>query len=292
MEGPEILGVRGLTKVFGEGDRAVRAVDNVDLTVCCGELVLIMGPSGSGKTTLLTMIGGLLRPTSGSVAINGLDITKMSEAQLAPIRRKSVGFIFQSFNLWESLTVQENVELPLNIAGIKGRQARDRARAILIARGLGERLGFRSRDLSGGEKQRVSIARSLVNEPALLLADEPTANLDSKHGRDVMYLLQDIAKKGDRAVIVVSHDQRIREVADRVLWLEDGRFKDVGRLATDPVCGMTIETDEARASLRHADQAYYFCSRGCSWEFQTDPERFVPTGEVSLATRLPADPLN
>lgn len=277
MEGPEILRVSGLSKVFGEGDRAVRAVDNVDLTVCCGELVLIMGPSGSGKTTLLTMIGGLLRPTSGSVMINGVDITTLSEAKLAPVRRSSVGFIFQSFNLWESLTVEENVELPLNIAGIKGREARDRARALLTARGLGERLSFRSRDLSGGEKQRVSIARSLVNEPRLLLADEPTANLDSKHGRDVMHLLHDIAKKGDRAVIVVSHDQRIREVADRVLWLEDGRFKDMGRLAKDPVCGMTVEVEDARASLRHGEQTYYFCSQGCSWEFQANPEAFVQT---------------
>ena len=275
MEGSEILRVSELTKVFGAGERAVRAVDNVDLTVCCGELVLIMGPSGSGKTTLLMMIGGLLRPTSGSVAIEGKDMTKLSEAQLAPVRRKSVGFIFQSFNLWESLTVEENVELPLNIAGIKGKEARERARTLLTERGLGERLSFRSRDLSGGEKQRVSIARALVNEPRLLLADEPTANLDSKRGRDVMHLLHDIAKKDDRAVIVVSHDQRIREVADRVLWLEDGRFKDMGRLATDPVCGMVIEVDDARASLRHGEQTYYFCSRGCSWEFQGTPEEFA-----------------
>jgi putative ABC transport system ATP-binding protein len=281
MEGPAIVRVSGITKVFGEGERTVRAVDHVDLTVGCGELVLIMGPSGSGKTTLLTMIGGLLRPTSGSVVINGIDITALSEAQLAPVRRKSVGFIFQSFNLWESLTVEENVELPLNMAGVKGREARNRARAALIARGLGERLSFRSRDLSGGEKQRVSIARALVNEPRLLLADEPTANLDSSHGRAVMQLLQEIAKKGDRAVIVVSHDQRIREVADRVLWLEDGRFKDMGRLATDPVCRMTVEVQDARASLRHGERTYYFCSRGCSWEFQQNPPAFVNVASIA-----------
>ena len=285
MDAPEILRVSGLTKVFGRGDAAVRAVDGVDLNVCCGELVLIMGPSGSGKTTLLTMIGGLLRPTSGSVVIEGLDITTLSEARLAPVRRKLVGFIFQSFNLWESLTVQENVELPLNIAGIKGRQARERARALLTDRGLAGRLSFRTRDLSGGEKQRVSIARALANEPRLLLADEPTANLDSKHGRDVMQLLHDISKKGDRAVIVVSHDHRIREVADRILWLEDGRFQDLGRLATDPVCGMSVEVDAARASLRHGEQTYYFCSKGCSWEFQEDPEVFLRKGVSSSGVR-------
>ena len=278
MDGPEILRVSGLTKVFGHGDTAVRAVDGVDLTVCCGELVLIMGPSGSGKTTLLTMIGGLLRPTAGSVVIEGIDLTTLSEARLAPVRRSLVGFIFQSFNLWETLSVVENVELPLNIAGVTGRAARERARSLLTARGLAGRLSFRARDLSGGEKQRVSIARALANEPRLLLADEPTANLDSAHGREVMDLLSDISRKGDRAVIAVSHDHRIREVADRILWLEDGRFQDLGRLATDPVCGMSVEVDAARASLRHGEQTYYFCSKGCSWEFQQEPEAFVRKG--------------
>jgi len=278
MDGAEILRVSGLTKVFGHGDAAVRAVDGVDLTVCCGELVLIMGPSGSGKTTLLTMIGGLLRPTAGSVVIEGIDLTTLSEARLAPVRRTMVGFIFQSFNLWETLSVVENVELPLNIAGMTGRAARDRARSLLTARGLGQRLSFRARDLSGGEKQRVSIARALANEPRLLLADEPTANLDSAHGREVMDLLRDISRKGDRAVIAVSHDHRIREVADRILWLEDGRFQDLGRLATDPVCGMSVEVDAARASLQHGEQTYYFCSKGCSWEFQQEPEAFVRKG--------------
>ena len=273
--GPEILRVTGLSKVFGHGESAVRAVNGVDLTVCCGELVLIMGPSGSGKTTLLTMIGGLLRPTAGSVLIEGVDVTKLSEAQLAPVRRKLVGFIFQSFNLWESLSVLENVELPLNMGGLTGRPARERARVLLVDRGLGGRLGFRTRDLSGGEKQRVSIARALANEPRLLLADVPTANLDSKHGRDVMHLLHEIAKKGDRAVIVVSHDERIREVADRVLWLEDGRFKDMGRLVIDPVCGMSVDMERTAASLEHDGRVYYFCSRGCSWEFQEDPASFA-----------------
>jgi putative ABC transport system ATP-binding protein len=186
-----------------------------------------------------------------------------------------VGFIFQSFNLWETLSVEENIELTLNMAGVSGAQAKNRARTLLEDRGLGARLQFRARDLSGGEKQRVSIARALANEPRLLLADEPTANLDSKHGRGVMQLLHDISRNGDRAVVVVSHDQRIREVADRVLWLEDGRIRDIGLMVRDPVCGMSVEAQNAAASLEHGGQTYYFCSRGCSWEFKESPGRFT-----------------
>jgi len=280
--GQTILQATGVTKVFGHGASEVRAVDGVDLTVSAGQLVLIMGPSGSGKTTLLTIIGGLLRPTSGSVVIDGIEITALNEAQLVPVRRAKVGFIFQSFNLWESLNVLENVELALNMAGVGGGRARARAQQLLEDRGLGPRLRFRTRDLSGGEKQRVSIARSLANEPRLLLADEPTANLDSVHGLEVMHLLRDIAKSGDpstglragRAVVVVSHDQRIREVADRVVWLEDGRIKEMGQLARDPVCGMTLEMDGA-VTVEYEHHVLHFCSRGCSMEFLAAPERFL-----------------
>src|SRR3990172_5692432 len=192
----ELLRVSGVTHVFGRGNTAVRAVDDVTFSVPAGQLLLIMGPSGSGKTTLLTMMGGVLRPTSGSVTLDGVEITGLSDSKLVPVRRKSVGFVFQSFNLWESLTARENVELPLNMAGMSGRAARERATQLLEERGLGNRLGFRSRDLSGGEKQRVSIARALANEPRLLLADEPTANLDSEHGREIMALLREIARSG------------------------------------------------------------------------------------------------
>jgi putative ABC transport system ATP-binding protein len=153
-----------------------------------------------------------------------------------------VGFVFQSFNLWESLSVVENVELVLNMAGVGGHPAKDPAPPLLEERGLGARLRFRARDLSGGEKQRVSIARALANEPRLVLADEPTANLDSKNGRAVMDVLREVAGSGDRAVVAVSHDQRIREVADRVLWLEDGRLREIGAMARDPVCGMAVAT--------------------------------------------------
>ena len=270
----KILKLSGLTKVFGDGASEVRAVDGVDLIVETGELVLIMGPSGSGKTTLLTMAGGLLRPTAGSVEIDGVVTTGLGGSRLTEVRRKSVGYVFQSFNLWETLSVRENVELALNIAGKDGGRARAEATVLLVSLGLGHRLNFRSRDLSGGEKQRVSIARALANGPRLLLADEPTANLDSKHGHDVMQLLRRIADEGDRAVLVVSHDERIREVADRVLWLEDGRLRAIGKLARDPVCGMGVEVERS-VSLEYEGSTYRFCSRGCSWEFRSAPARYL-----------------
>ncbi len=265
-----ILEAHGLTKVFGSGASAVRAVDGVDLEVRHGEIVLVMGPSGSGKTTLLTMIGGLLKPSSGAVRINGHDITSMKESELYEVRRRCVGFIFQVFNLLEPFNVRENVEVVLNLAGKNGRGARRKAEDILRDLGLGERLHFRPNSLSGGEKQRVSIARALANDPQLILADEPTANLDSKQGHDVVALLRDIAKEQGRTVIIVSHDHRIREVADRVLWLEDGRFQDIGRLERDPNCGMTVEPERAHALTREG-RTYYFCSAGCLREFEETP---------------------
>ena len=269
-----VLEVSGLTKVFGSGEGAVRAVDGVDLQVRRGEIVLIMGPSGSGKTTLLTMIGGLLRPTAGSVKIEGVEIASMPESQLPAVRRECVGFIFQTFNLLEALTAIENVELAMNVAGTVGRAARGRAEGLLVDANLRHRLRFLPRQLSGGEKQRVSVARALANEPLLVLADEPTANLDSKHGHEVMVLLRDIAREQRRSIIVVSHDHRIREIADRVLWLEDGRFKDMGRLATDPVCGMKVEVEGA-TTFRYNGVTYYFCAPGCRWEFEHEPSKFM-----------------
>ncbi len=262
-----ILEAHGLTKLFGSGAGAVRAVDGVDLEIRRGEIVLIMGPSGSGKTTLLTMIGGLLKPSSGTVRIDGHYITAMKESELHEVRRSLVGFVFQVFNLLEPLNVLENVEVALNLAGKNGRGARQKAEGILSGLGLGNRLRFKPNSLSGGEKQRVSIARALANDPQLILADEPTANLDSKQGHDVVVLLRDIAKKQGRTVVIVSHDHRIREVADRVLWLEDGRFKDIGRLERDPNCGMAIEPEGTHA-LTHEGRTYHFCSAGCRREFE------------------------
>ncbi len=269
-----VLDASGLAKVFGNGSSPVRAVDGVDLRVRHGELLLIMGPSGSGKTSLLTMIGGLLRPTSGVVRIGGHDITSMKESELPEMRRHLVGFVFQTFNLLESLSALENVEIALNLAGVRGRQARDKARRLLTDLGLGTRLDFKPRSLSGGEKQRVSIARALANDPQILLADEPTANLDSKHGHDVVVLLRDIVRKQKRSVVIVSHDHRIREVADRVLWLEDGRIKDIGKLARDPVCMMIVE-ETGSLTYAYDGRTYHFCAQGCRREFIHTPHMFV-----------------
>jgi putative ABC transport system ATP-binding protein len=222
---PALLHVEDLTKVFGAGRTEVRAVDGVSFDVGAGEVTVVMGPSGSGKTTLLTMIGGLLRPTSGRIVVDGLELGSLPARELPRVRRESVGFVFQTFNLLESLSAVENVEVALNVAGVKGPEAHERARGLLLAAGLETRLDFRARDLSGGEKQRVSIARALANCPALLLADEPTANLDSRHGAEVMKILRDLVTEEGRAAVVVSHDTRLEGVADRVLWLEDGRLR-------------------------------------------------------------------
>jgi putative ABC transport system ATP-binding protein len=238
-----VLDVRELTKVFGAGHVAVHAVDGVDLAVRRGEIVLVMGPSGSGKTTLLTMIGGLLRPTSGSVTIDGLEVTALKESQLTEFRRHYLGFVFQNFNLLEALSSCENVEVALNFAGVTGKKARERAATLLTDLGLADRLRAKPDTLSGGERQRVSIARALANDPQLILADEPTANLDSHHGHEVVTLLREIATQQQRTIVIVSHDHRIREVADRVLWLQDGRFEQVD----EAEAGQAVILETARA---------------------------------------------
>jgi putative ABC transport system ATP-binding protein len=260
------LDVRGVSKRFGDGETGVLAVRDVSLAVEPGEVVLIMGPSGSGKTTLLSMMGALLKPTDGSIHLDGTPISELSEGRLPDIRLRQFGFIFQDFNLLSALTVLENVAIVAELAGLKGRAARDKATALLTDLGLGERLDFLPEKLSGGEKQRVAIARAMINDPTLILADEPTANLDSKIGHEIMRLLRKIAVDQGRSVVIVSHDQRIRDIADRVLWLEDGAFKDIVTMATDPVCGMAVERERAVSAERDGETSY-FCSRGCRAEF-------------------------
>ena len=260
------LDVRDVSKRFGDGETGVLAVRGVSLAVEPGEIVLIMGPSGSGKTTLLSMMGALLRPTAGSIHLDGTAISELSEARLPDIRLRQFGFIFQDFNLLSALSVLENVAIVADLGGLKGRAARDKAKALLTELGLAERLDFLPEKLSGGEKQRVAIARALINDPTLILADEPTANLDSKIGHEIMRLLRRIAKEQGRSVVIVSHDQRIRDIADRVLWLEDGAFKDIVTMATDPVCGMAVERERA-ASAERDGETFFFCSRGCREEF-------------------------
>jgi len=219
-----IVELRRVTKIYGSGPTAVRALNDVSLDVKRGEVVLVMGPSGSGKTTLLLVTGGLLKPTKGSVRISNTEITALTEKELPKIRRQSFGFVFQNPNLLSSLTALENVEVTLNLAGVKGEKARSHAKMLLESLGLADRLNHRPDQLSGGEQQRVAIARALANDPAIILADEPTANLDSKIGREVTELLCRIACEQDKSVIIVSHDERIKYIANRVLYLEDGRI--------------------------------------------------------------------
>lgn len=260
------LQVGHVTKRFGAGEAEVVAVRDVSLEVAPGEVVLIMGPSGSGKTTLLLMLGALLKATEGTIRLNDMDLSALSERRLPDIRLRQFGFIFQDFNLLSALSVLDNVAFAAELTGIGWKAARAKAAALLTELGLGQRLRFSPEKLSGGEKQRVAIARALVNDPALILADEPTANLDSSHGHETMRLLREIAKNRGRSVIIVSHDERIKDIADRVLWLEDGQFKDLVTMATDPVCGMAVERDKAVAGDRDG-QTFYFCSRGCRVEF-------------------------
>jgi putative ABC transport system ATP-binding protein len=262
-----LVSIRGLSKTFGVAETRVEAVRELDLELERGEIVLVMGPSGSGKTTLLSMLGGLLRATRGEVWIDGTDISALRERDLPPFRARTFGFIFQDFNLIAALSARENVEVALNLGGVKGATARGRADELLASLGLEERLSFPIAKLSGGEQQRVAIARAIANRPALILADEPTANLDSAHGAETMRLLRRLAKSEGATVVIVSHDDRLREVADRVLWLEDGSLRPLQSLIRDPVCGMLIDPARARASVEQGGERLLFCSRGCRDEY-------------------------
>ena len=277
-----LVSIRGLRKTFGEGETRVEAVRGLDLDLAPGEIVLVMGPSGSGKTTFLSMLGGLLRASGGEIWIDGTDISALSERDLPPFRARTFGFVFQDFNLIAALSARENVELALNLGGVRGESARRRATLLLTDLGLDARLSFPIAKLSGGEKQRVAIARAIANRPSLILADEPTANLDSHHGAETMRLLRRLAKTEGTTVVIVSHDERLREVADRVLWLEDGALRSLRSLVRDPVCGMLLDPDRAPASLEQDERRLYFCSRGCRDEYlSTDaPGSVVVEGAV------------
>ncbi|MBI2588823.1 ABC transporter ATP-binding protein [Candidatus Saccharibacteria bacterium] len=219
-----IIEAKNITKIFGSGHTAVKAINGVSLKVEAGDIILIMGPSGSGKTTLISMLGTLMRPTGGTIWIGGEDISEMSGAKLANLRLHHLGFMFQSFNLLSALTAQQNAAVPLMIAGLSKKPALKKAEELLEKLQLGERLDSLPKNLSGGEKQRVAVARALANQPAVILADEPTANLDSKTGHEVMQLLCNTACSEGRAVIIVSHDARLKDVAKRVITIEDGRL--------------------------------------------------------------------
>jgi putative ABC transport system ATP-binding protein len=219
-----LLQARGIVKVLGEGAGQVTALRGVDLDLMAGELTLLMGPSGSGKTTLLSILGCILTPTTGTLWINGFSASNLAPEGLAVLRRNHVGFVFQSYNLFPTLTAVENIMLALDVKGKWGRDARARAYAALEQVGLKPRADAYPAHMSGGEKQRVAIARSLAGSPAVILADEPTAALDGENGRAVMELLAAVAKDRSRAVLAVTHDHRTLAFADRIVRIEDGRI--------------------------------------------------------------------
>jgi putative ABC transport system ATP-binding protein len=218
---------------LGEGAGRVEALKGINLSLAGGELTLLMGPSGSGKTTLLSVLGCMLSPTSGSVNIRGRAVTGLDAEALAQVRRENIGFVFQSYHLFPTLTAAENVRLSLDVRGDRCLDARAKAKAALATVGLGHKAGAFPRALSGGEQQRVAVARAIVGNPSLLLADEPTAALDSENGQAVMTVLAELAKDPSRAMFIVTHDPRIVPFADRILRIEDGRIVDDQRSGTN-----------------------------------------------------------
>ena len=222
---PALLRTRGLVKVYRSGGVSVEAVRGVDIEVGVGEFVAIMGPSGSGKSTLLHVLGGLERATLGEIWLRGQRVDGLSASAWAVLRRKHVGFVFQFFNLLSTMTVADNVELPALLAGVTPKQARRRREELLAELGLASKAGMAPSRLSGGEQQRVALARALANEPSLLLADEPTGNLDSKSARDVLRLLRRAHAAG-QTILMVTHDAKVAGLADRVISLFDGMVAD------------------------------------------------------------------
>jgi len=213
-----------LTKAFEEGSQRVEVLKGVSMSVAQGEVVALEGPSGAGKTTLLSILGCILTPSSGELSVAGRRVLSWDADGLRELRRRSIGFVFQQYNLFPALTAHENVEYALNVKGIRGREANREAERVLTRVGLGDRLRFLPRDLSGGQKQRVAIARALAGNPSVILADEPTANLDTAIGQQVLELFRDLARSEAKGLVIVTHDPKVRSVADRVVGIRDGRL--------------------------------------------------------------------
>lgn len=242
MGSETVIRAARLTKIYGDGATAFRALTDVDLEIRAGELTLLMGPSGSGKTTLLSILGCILRGTAGSLEVLGERVDALPEGELPRIRREAIGFVFQGFNLFPALTAAENVALALDVRGVRRAEAEKRAAELIREVGLADKSKSYPADLSGGQKQRVAIARALAGDPPIVLADEPTAALDSTNGKNVIELLRRLAHEHGRAVVMVTHDPRVLSYGDRIIHLEDGRIvREEHELAT-PEEMLTVAT--------------------------------------------------
>ncbi|NMC75454.1 MAG: ABC transporter ATP-binding protein [Geobacteraceae bacterium] len=242
----EMLETRELRMVYQDGKQEVVAVAGVDVRFRRGEIVGLFGPSGSGKTTLLSLLGCILKPSSGSLRLFGKEVTSLGEKALPAVRKRFISFIFQGFNLFPALSVLDNVLLGLRIKGITGEEAEQRALRVLEEVGLSERSTFLPRDLSGGQKQRVAVARALASDCPLILADEPTGNLDHANGRNVMEILRTLAHEKGRCVVVATHDNRIDDIFDRILFMEDGSITK----ETDDINKLRLMRELTTSSLR------------------------------------------
>jgi len=225
MNGAHVIEMKGVKRVYQLGPQEIQALRGVDLKIDRGEYVAIMGPSGSGKSTLMNLIGCLDRPTAGQYLLDGLPVEAMSEDELAEVRNRKIGFVFQTFNLLARTTALQNVELPLVYARMSRAERRNQAEEALTAVGLGDRMNHQPNELSGGQRQRVAIARALVNKPSILLADEPTGNLDTQTGREILDLFQELHSRGN-SIIMVTHEDDVAKEAQRVIHIRDGRIVD------------------------------------------------------------------
>jgi putative ABC transport system ATP-binding protein len=250
-----VIDIRGITKMYKMGDIEVHALRGVDLQIYEGEFVSIMGPSGSGKSTLMNILGALDQPSTGEYLLDEVNVSKLSEGDLAKVRNKKIGFVFQSFNLLKRTSALRQVELPLIYAGVGGRTKR--AKAALESVGLGQRLDHLPSELSGGQQQRVAIARALVNEPAMILADEPTGNLDSRSGTEVMQIFQRLNREQGITVVFVTHDPWIARHTQRVIMLRDGVIIADRQIAEPIVAGETERPSEADEMEAMFKDAYY-----------------------------------
>ncbi|MGH2521191.1 MAG: ABC transporter ATP-binding protein [Anaerolineales bacterium] len=242
-----LIQAENLTKIYGKGETAVTALDHVNLRVNAGEFVAVMGPSGCGKSTLLHLLGGLDRVSAGRVLIEGADLSTLDDAKLTELRRRKIGFVFQFFNLIPVLDATENAALPLTLDGTKPGEAKAKAADWLKKVGLGNRLNNRPDQLSGGQQQRVAIARALVADPSLILADEPTGNLDTLASDEIAALLRQVSDEWERAVVMVTHDPRIAAYADRILFLRDGTIVDETRLEAQQAGNFEMVADKIKA---------------------------------------------